>query len=485
MESFVLSKESHFILYGAASCGSLLCDKLLCQGYKVDAFIDKRADEIVNLKGISVYNLEDAAKKFCDRKFVIVIAVKNVFEHSRIAMELAENGLKNILYKPYSVLKGRGTECERIIEKWYDKIAIGDLPEERQVLRRTEISNIYLQDEKEYLLAEKEDYIVISLPLVCLFENLELNATSQERNALYFFPHIQFFSYLQGEDKASVDYYMDYCEKAAAALDSFKVTEAWKRNVIENRTEICNEMNNSYYFKQSFFIDNAPHVIWNEKGYFNLNSGKHRTAFWASKKMMFMPVKMDKTEAECWINRKRALLILEKMNQKKIYTLKAPVEHPMFYQYPCASALFFQGLLFKIAETISRIYYSSPTENYINNKKVYLSVDDLGLLSRCLRRCGAQVYERNTEDKEWIRLLDDLFYLKERNRISEVEEYDIGVIKVVDSKMAYPSDKMYIKNCFYIVPENIVRETLGLQCIYQGIAWDKKMCVLYQGVKNV
>lgn len=485
MDKFVLSKESHFILYGAASCGSLLCDKLLLQGYAVDAFIDRRAEEITGLKGIPVYKPEDAAEKFCGKETVVIISVKNVFEHSRIAVELAELGLQNILYKPYSVLKGKGKEEEYIIGEWYDRISEGNLLEGKHIIGCTKSSHVYAWDTEEYILDETDDMVTMSLPLICLFENLNQNETSQERNSLYFFPHIQFFQYLQGDLQADVCYYMSYCEEAAKEIGSFAITDAWKRNVIKNRTEICNEMNNSFWFEQNFFVNHAPYVIWNRKGYFNLTSGKHRTAFWASKKMMFIPVKMKKKEAELWLNKEKAFTVLKKMEQEKMYVLKAPVEHPLFYQYPCVSVLFFQGLVFKMAEMISRIYYSSPLENYVNHKKIYISADDQGFLSRYLRRCGAQVFEDNKEDEEWIQLLDELFYLKERNRISESSEYDIGIIQITDSKMEICRKIPRARHYFYIIPENAAEIRQELKCVYQGIAWNEPMCVFYQEAQDV
>ena len=40
MDEFILSKRSHFILYGAASLGSVLYKKLKQHGANIDAYID-------------------------------------------------------------------------------------------------------------------------------------------------------------------------------------------------------------------------------------------------------------------------------------------------------------------------------------------------------------------------------------------------------------------------------------------------------------
>ena len=376
MSKFVFSKDSHFLLYGAASCGTILCNQLSSQGYMVEGFIDQRADEISDLNGIKVYNLNDAGNRFDGEECIVIISVKNVFEHSKIAADLENAGFHNIIYKPYTVLKGRGTEEEKQLSISYDKLMVGEELELNCQLSCTSTVAVYVPDKQGYILNEIEGEIVVSLPLVCLFENIDENTYSQERNALYFFPHIQFFRYLQGEENADTSYYMQYCQSAAEALGSFEITEAWKQNVEKNRAEICNEMNNAFYFERDFFVENAPRVAWNDKGYFNLNSGKHRTAFWASKKLMFMPVKMSRKDADTWLNSSCAERVLNLLNLKKYFELRAPIEHPYFYQYSCTASLFFYGLIFKLSEMISKIYYSSPLQNYVDEKNIYCSVDD-------------------------------------------------------------------------------------------------------------
>ena len=120
MDNIVLQKGSRMLLYGAASFGTILYEKLKQSDFIVEGFIDQRADEIPELKGKAVYSIQEAAFRFSDADVIVVISVKNVFEHTKIAAKLFESGLKQIIYKPYAVLNNKGTEEENIISRIYD-----------------------------------------------------------------------------------------------------------------------------------------------------------------------------------------------------------------------------------------------------------------------------------------------------------------------------------------------------------------------------
>ena len=79
MHEFFMNKDSHFILYGAASFGSVLYQKLTDQGALIDAYIDQRAEEICRLMGVPVYRLSDIANYLDVSKAIVIVSVKNVF----------------------------------------------------------------------------------------------------------------------------------------------------------------------------------------------------------------------------------------------------------------------------------------------------------------------------------------------------------------------------------------------------------------------
>lgn len=485
MDEFILSKRSHFILYGAASLGSVLYKKLKQHGANIDAYIDQRAEEMHELMGLPVYGLTEVANHLDVKNAVVIVSVKNVFEHTRIAAQLSELGFHNLLFKPYPVLQGKGTAEECLINMWYEKLMAGDLPDEDVSIICTQSVRMLLSDENDYILMDQDDTVIISVPLTCIFQKVDKNTNEDERNVLCYFPHIQFFRYLQGDMTADISYYMDYCKKIATDLGSFEITEAWENNVLRNRTEIFDKMNQAYNFKRDFFTTGAPHAEWNAKGYFNIDNGQHRAAFMVSKELMFLPVKMSRSDMIHWINTKKVDVILDKLQTERIDELPAPIEHPKFYEYPCKSSLFFQKLIFKITEILCRVYYQSPLDNYFNGKKVYLSLNDWGLLSRFFRRCDAEVYVNDREYSPWNVLLDDLFYMNGRNLLTKMDIFDIGVWTITSKEMI-ANNEISAKHRFYIIPEKNVdmRETNGT-VVHCGIVGQEKMCVIYQEATNV
>lgn len=484
-EKFALQKGSRLLLYGAASFGTLLYEKLQKSDFVVEGFIDQRADEIPELKGKAVYSIQEAATQFSDSDITVVISVKNVFEHSKIALKLFDSGFRNIIFKPYSVLNNIGTEEENIISRIYDDFLQGNFRYDIS-FSPIKVSGNLMQFSKKYLLGQEQDFDVVFLSLLSLFENRGLGSGDQERNVMFFFPHIQFFKFLQGDKDSNAGYYVKYCEAAAEEINSFVITDAWRENVIRNRTQIYEEMNQAYLFNRDFFRTGAPEVVWNDKGYLNLISGKHRAAFFASKGIAYLPVKMSHIDSCKWLNREAAEKVQNIFAAEGIMELKAPVEHPYFYQYPCNSRSFFYGVCFALAEKISRLYYVTPLDNYIYKKTIFLSIDDYGLLGRFFVRSGAVVYEEKNENIDILNALDELFYMAGKARGEKKEKYDLAVVKVDSNKdiMARLAS-IKAKHWFFVGPLSLLTGERKLECIYKGVAWERQTAVGYMEMQDV
>lgn len=481
MDEFTLSRDSHFVLYGAASFGSVLYQSMTAQGVIIDGYIDQRAEEIHQLMDVPVYALADIGKHLDVTNVIVILSVKNVFEHTRIAAQLVEYGLYNLLYKPIEVLNGRGTVEERFIDKWYEKVIAGEFPNIREVIPSTRCVQLSLSDEQDYILLQEEGQVTVPVPLTCLFQKTDEHTNEEERNILCYFPHIQFFKYLQGDVAADSRYYIDYCREIASELASFKLTDAWERNIIRNRTEIYDKMNQAYSFKRDFFVTGATDATWNGRGYFNIDNGQHRSAFMASKEIMFLPVRMHQADFEYWLHLDVANMLLDKLREYRIDQLPAPIEHPKFYGYPCSSTLFFHQFIFKLMEILCKEYYQSPLDNYLQCKNIYLSLNDWGMMSRFFRRCGALVEVDKSIDDGWNILLDDLFYMPYRGGQSVSESYDVGIWHIDCGEQIEDGGYMIAKHCFYIISENTMdMKQWKNYMIHCGIVGQEKMCIIYQ-----
>ena len=437
--------------------------------------MDQRAKEIDSLCGLPVYCIEEL--KNCDEygQIVVIISVKNVFEHSRIARNLIKHGIDNIIYKPYAALKGYADDAQRELFQVHNQMIEEGRCKDGYLSKANEIEKS-LKLPKEYLLDEDSDTQTVFLPLPILFENRDIAGNSKERNVCFLFPHIQFFHFLQGDINASSEYYVKYCEMAAEEINTFSVTDAWRKNVIKNRAEVYHQMNHAFLFQRDFFIRNAPDVEWNEKGYFNLKSGKHRAAFFASKRLMYIPVRMKHADAEQWIRREDADRVSDILQNQGIFELKAPIEHPYFYQMPCTAENFFYGLCGTLAEQLGKIYYKSPMDRVLEDKKVYLNLDDYGFVSRFLRRSGAYVHEANTTDSELTGALEKLFQIPKGRQSNEGDFYHIAIFQIDSVKDLNNWQKDISADKYFVIArEEICQNLKQMKKIYCGMAWGHSM----------
>lgn len=473
MEKFALDKNIKILIYGAAAGGTLLFQKLQQNGYQIVGFVDKRAKEITCLCGLPVYCIEQIKSLNNYEEMIVIISVKNVFEHSRIARDLMKHGVHNIIYKPYVVLKGYANEAQREVFEIHNRLIEQGNCEVINLSKADEIETC-LKLPKEYLLCEDIDTQTVFLPLPMLFENRNGTDGFKERNVCFLYPHIQFFHFLQGDPNATFEYYVKYCEMAAEELDTFMVTDAWRENVIRNRAEVYHQMNHAFLFQKDFFVQNAPDVEWNKNGFFNLKSGKHRAAFFASKRLLYIPVRMSRKDAEQWICKEYVEHVNEVLQKQEIFELKAPIEHPYFYQVPCMTENFFYGLCCVLAEHLGKLYYKSPLDHVLDNKKIYVNLDDYGFISRFLRRCGAYVYDANMRDELLVKALERLFRIPNERLGDRADFYHIAIFQIdsVENLREWKKD-IHADKYYLLVREDVSRGLKQFEKLYCGIAWGK------------
>ena len=461
MERFELTEKTKLWIYGAAFGGTLLYEKLHKNHYQVEGFIDKRAEEIESLCGLSVYSVKQAKERMGRGQLTVIISVKNVFEHSGIARELIKNGITNIIYKPYAALKGFADESAKEMFELHNQLIDCGFCKGGRFCRADEIEKNW-EIPKEYLLAKDSKMQTVFLPLPMLFENQSVTGGYKERNVCFLYPHIQFFRYLQGEADASCQRYLEYCEMAVEELDSFQVTEAWKENVIRNRADVFYQMNHGFLFQKDFFVRNSPEAEWNEDGYFNLKSGKHRAAFFAARRQMYIPVKITHSDAEKWISEDRANEVKKELLQQGVFELKAPVEHPFFYQMPCTAENFFYGVCCALADELGGLYYQTPMDHVLKGKKIYLNVDDYGFVSRFFRRSGAMVYDADERDRKLKEALERLFSLHFGRLVAAQEHYDLAVFKTdCPQNLKQCLETILADHYFILAPESILKAGIG------------------------
>lgn len=386
--------NTKLLLYGAASIGKIAKEILEKQGFDVIGFIDKRAYEMESYCGLPVWDIEEIEESY--KLYMVYVSVKNVFEHSTIANKLRVNGFQRIIYKPYSTLMNYATEKETVISNVYDAMFEGEMKcEQLNSGDLFEIDNGIR--EKDFAIIFNDGISVTAfVPTQMVFTNNYREGGMKKWGnvpIIGLFTHLSFFRYLNGDDRFDYnDYLEQYCCYTALLSKTIDITSSWKKNVIRNRTQVYEEMRNSLDLDPDFFVRNAATAEWNEEsGYFNLTSGKHRSAFQVAIGKHYIPLKMRMEDYESFLN----IAKLERVNRLlEACEDEFLIEHPYFYRGSnrkdgrCVDKLTeYVGLVAsKIYKDLDRVDFSSITVIDETEK-------NYGYVSRFFARLGCVVYK--------------------------------------------------------------------------------------------
>lgn len=419
MKTFNFDKKVPILLYGAAAIGNIMYNTLLLQGYSVKGFIDKRAYEITEYLDHPVWKIEDDD---LDKNSIIIISVKNVFEHEQIVDKLINNGFYNLIFKPLAVLNGNGTKHEKCMSVLYDRILENKMIKDMEI-ECTFHANIYtFQDYALY--SEKEGEVIAKIPMEFVYTNdYDPNESKWGNiNILSFFTHIHFFKFLLGDCNKNPEYYVnEYC--IYTAPEEVAITESWIKNVVRNRLMILEQMNAANELEPDFFSRNAPTAVWNSRGYFNLTSGKHRAAFFAAKNYKYIPLRISKSDYEhyCAKENTEKLIHLVSNKYKKYITL--PINNPFFYRYPLLANEYYYNFIAFYSDYIAVKEYF-PKKILEWDKMSFLEKsNDLYGVGGHFSRMGSRVYKiSNFENNiELFKLVQETLHIPNIVPLTETE----------------------------------------------------------------
>ena len=422
MNEYIIGGKK-ILLYGAASRGSIVKDICERNNCKVFGFIDQRAAEIKQFCNLPVYSLTDLADNITDKDdFLIYINLKNVFEHDKVALQLLDIGFHNILFRPGRYLDGTGNKEEYRLNECYDlfvtadKIANISVPVIKEI-RFPEIKDTCLINAKS-----TDGTVIIKCPTPLLYSDYVVPESKwTDKNIYSLYPHEQLFRAMAGEKGAAIEPYLEMCT-SAAKNKGVEITEAWKNSLLKNRTEVFESMQKSWDYDQEFFIRNAIDANWNENGYFNIDSGKHRCLFLISKGMGFSYLKVNTNDYKNFLNETVVEEVYKWLKDNKVLKLDYPIEHPMLINYPCNNYSFYLTLLKYITQLMSKCILSN--EDSFRGKSVFIHINDAGFLKRHLERMGMIVYT-DMVPTDFERLIGKLMKKEEYLKQSKpLEKYD-------------------------------------------------------------
>lgn len=465
-----------FLLYGAASIGGIVKDALESCGYEVVGYIDKRAHEMKQYNGLPVWSIHNVPEVGYDKEIAVYISVKNVFEHEKIARQLIGAGFQNLIYKPYNVLLGNASPKENMLAQLYDDLFEGRLKgNEFNIPDCTSEVSLY-----DYAMISKENgQVTAYIPVEYIFTNDYRDDEMQKWGNIpipCFFTHINFFRSLDGDSNCSVlPYLKEYCEFTAKIDGKIEITDAWRDNVIANRTHIFEQMSESLYLDSLFFIRNAATAVWNRSGkYFNLTSGKHRCTFLAAKGNKYIPLEISEVDYAAFVNQSKIDAV---KNMVDLYGGTVVIPNPYFYRgihNRDFGEHFF--LLWFSRYFGEKLFYEKGKVDF-SEFCVVDRTDDEGHFSRYLLRCGAKVW-RWKKPSGMETALNELFDAEIEYASQMVGNVDI---LITDEINAFELTQNVLYEAKYIILKCVTQAVLTQVCERASLRIEKVIDSIWKG----
>lgn len=446
-------KDKYIYIYGAGSAGAELLSILMANNMNVLGFIDRRKN-IENYRQLEVINLFNLKEKIKEKdEVVIIISVRNVFDHNAIAKELFDFGFKNIIFKPNEILKN--VECNSVltINAAYDEL-FGEKKVSNNCIDSIKTIKRIISRDEGYI-QEKEDLIFAYIPFELLFTNN--NGTEWGNINFSTYISIKLFQAIKecNNNIVSVidDYVLNFSEKISRDY-GMKIDKEWRNNVIQGRIDIFYEMEKKLDRDYDFFVQNCASVrIRKEGGFILTSSGKNRISFLISMGHKYIPVKLSKKEYKKYINYEVVKKINDFIENKP--PLLAPIPHPYFYSLQYQAYNYSEIWIKKIVNIVSE--FVKENNSHYSEISIFDYIKDSGCLSRVLHSMGCKVTRKVSDSS--AELFDSLFYM-DTNKFKDNKDNMQCDISVVDFKLVDLEDilKKTNKICCIFVKENLYNE---------------------------
>lgn len=459
MRKFIFDKRKRIIIYGAGGNANRVITVFDKSPYEIIAIIDKRANEIYDMGAIPVYTLENFAREHEEREqYIVLITVKNVFEHINIVRNLLDYGYDNIIYKPYAILQGEhDKEWDSINFVYESLIEKGQWSKERFEVAKTRKNHLFVY--KDELCIEKKEKISCWLPveLIC-------NYNKEDPFGLIpmaaFYPIVSIYQYLLsiGINDDWEEICEDYLRYSGEWIyrNGKDCTSSLRTSMIHSRVDIFGEMQKKADLDKEFFVRNKVIVERKEGAFFYLTvSGRNRVSFLIAKGYRYIPVEMSSEDYLGWINDIGFQKFKAFVEEKKINKFFTSIPHPMLATFNTQTIdyihLFCMPVISEIYKYLhkstsiysngyERVVYERFKELYAKIQIGIIMIDD-GCMARLLRSYGFNSKRCiiNPAQNEISQQIDDLLYLpKETDKQLCISLEEIVVesnILIIDSRI--------------------------------------------------
>lgn len=447
-DKLLVTAETQFVIYGAGEVGNNCYRRLRENGFCVTAAIDRKQCGGQVIDGIYTYKTEDFSKAFEQMdELVAVICLADGLAHRDVADTLHRIGFQYIIFLPMDYCVNDSEKAQ--LTRMYNKVLDG-IGSSRIAVRN--YRNYYLKDMdvSNSILNTTEGYYTVWLGMELLFtESLKL--WEGDKTKIHGIDEIKDKSIANDDPHEMLFHYFDLgTDDYERYFSSYKgeKTDEQKRKELEKREKLYRLFKREHNKGMRFFIESAPHVVWNPRNYFNLVGGHHRTMYLLSEGHTVFPVIVSQKDFQKWCNDVVYEKLTAYIRTHQIECLYAPLPHPGMLNFPVECESFGETKLkciirFLAHENVSMMdvldcsrgqgYYARNMERIGVRKAVYMDADLVnvelaGLMNQLLYRDQVAVRHMEIGDLPVDETYDMVFALDrfhENVNCCESEEWKV------------------------------------------------------------
>lgn len=454
-------KEKKILIYGAGSLGMRCNGILKTAGIDVEAYIDKRADTFTECAGRKILRIEELNGFEHKEEYCIIVAIRNVFEHSQLVLQFYDMGFRFFIYKPVTVLQGRANEVYESISRAYDcmmdRLLVPDEP-----VFQYEKEKIFTLKDGAQIACNREGYRKVYLSAELMFSNVLADSIWSERNFITSYIGVDLYRAFQaGGQKLndSIENYVERFAKPGALENHLDVSGEWASILIGSRLAVYNEMCNRMAVSPAFFVDNCTTVEMRQNGGFRLTaSGKNRVSFLISRGYRYIPVFIKREDYERSIRLECVQKLESYLEENAINELTVPIPHPYFMDFKYRIPQYVEQWQSRVGYILCEAIYRKEQGYCLEKYAVTDNSDDDGSMSRFLCMLGFDV-ERKQEDSELVQMLDELQGVVFAHR-RQVEKIAYIYMNIGGGNVIIEDEMLSKVQLFFILEEDAAQDSV-------------------------
>lgn len=358
--SAIRMEDSSIWIYGKGGTGLRTARILIESGFNVCGFIDRRANEIADAD-LPIRTLDEIETEIQDKhKIVVVICLKDVFQHEELARSLVGAGFFYLVYKPASFLNGSNVnyEAERVNGIYEQLVEGGHPPDADCIVPLTKSIPVCLND--RFFIEDCGETVLAWVPVEKVF-NYSDSADYPGCNMPLMFGLVDLYNAFSGELSpgaykiALQDFYL-YCGEWLHKI-GLSTDEKPLSGFVDSRAGVFQNLEKLAEINTEFFQKNAPSASYEEGKFYLVSSGRNRIAFQIARGAKYVPLRLLKVDYEAWCDLNMVHEVEHSLGKSAELCCFAPAPHPYLVDLPCEFADYMKLFVIPAAKDIVRDLY--------------------------------------------------------------------------------------------------------------------------------